>query len=101
MTWQRILSEAPRVDSCDGVTYYEVGCRTLLNQVQSRSLPFDLSLNPYLNCELGCTYCYARDFSRRRQGGEGSFDREVYAKRNAPSVLRRQLERLRRKGELG
>ena len=101
MSWKTILSEAEPVDGRNGVSYYAVDTQRVLNRVSSPRLPFDLSLNPYLNCELGCAYCYARDFSHKRQGGEGSFDREICAKRGAAEVLRRELQRLRRTERLG
>jgi DNA repair photolyase len=58
------------------------------------------SLNPYVGCEFGCTYCYAR-FAHRyvvergREGGriapaawdDGAFERQVFVKNEAPDVL--------------
>ncbi len=100
MSWQQILAEAPLSSGRNGVSYYEVKSKTVLNQVRSPHLPFELSLNPYLNCEMGCTYCYARDFSRKRNAS-GSFDRDVYVKSDAATTLRRELRRLEQSGQLG
>ena len=100
MSWQQILAAAPLSSGRNGVSYYEVKSKTVLNQVRSSHLPFELSLNPYLNCEVGCTYCYARDFSRKRDAA-GSFDRDVYVKTDAAATLRRELRRLEQSGQLG
>ena len=100
MGWREILAEAPEVDDRNGVTYYDVEAKRVLNPVNVPYLPFELSLNPYLNCEVGCSYCYARDFTSKRQAGGGSFDREIYAKRDAPKLLRKELARLEGRGGL-
>ena len=41
----------------------EVCAKTIL----SKSKVFDYSVNPYVGCEHGCTYCYAR-FMKRYTG---------------------------------
>lgn len=56
----------------------------------------DYSVNPYLGCEHGCVYCYARFMSRMGHAGEewGSF---VDVKVNALETLKKEVEK-RRKG---
>jgi DNA repair photolyase len=68
------------------------------------------SLNPYIGCEFGCTYCYARDTHRwtveRLEGGQGGrgaetlplrpaappdFERRILVKTSAAAVLQRTL----------
>jgi DNA repair photolyase len=115
MGWQEILANSPQADERNDVRYYEVPARRVLNPARASALPFDLTLNPYLNCEVGCAYCYARDFSERRapgapadpdsrkagaSGASGAFEREIYAKTGAPAVLRDELARLARQGAL-
>ena len=102
MSWQAMLGAAPLVEQRNGVEYFEVPCRSLLNRVRGSELPFERTINPYLNCEVGCGYCYARDFTEKRQGpaAPDAFERRIYAKRDAPAVLRAELARLRRAGEL-
>lgn len=100
MGWQEILSTAPQADERNEVRYFEVEARRVLNPARAPGLPFDLTLNPYLHCEVGCTYCYARDHADRRNGGPSEFDRRVYAKTGAPAVLRAELARLSRAGEV-
>lgn len=42
-----------------GATFVEHRVRSILNSPDSTGMPF-WSLNPYVGCEFGCTYCYAR-----------------------------------------
>jgi DNA repair photolyase len=101
--WEAILAQAPQADARNDVRYLEVAARRVLNPVRAARLPFDLTLNPYLNCELGCAYCYAREFSDKRQGAARAdevFDRVIYAKTGAPSILRDELGRLAASGGL-
>lgn len=60
----------------------------------------DYTINPYTGCQFGCTYCYA-SFMGRFIGGKlisdwGSY---VFAKVNAPEVLKGELQRLKNKGK--
>jgi len=56
----------------------EVQAKTIL----SRSKVFDYSLNPYIGCEHGCTYCYAR-FMKRYTGHTEEWGEFVDVKTNA------------------
>ena len=56
----------------------EVQAKTIL----SRSKVFDYSLNPYICCEHGCTYCYAR-FMKRYTGHTEEWGEFVDVKTNA------------------
>jgi DNA repair photolyase len=75
------------------------------------------SINPYIGCEFGCTYCYARDTHRwameraeRRYGGtavregvaalppEEAFEREILVKKDVAEVLARTLNPARMAG---
>ena len=87
-----ILGEA---DSRD-VTFEAVPTRSVLNSPAATHMPF-WSINPYIGCEFGCTYCYARDTHRwtmERQGGGDfeSFENRILVKIDAPAILRRTLD---------
>ena len=101
MSWTGILANAPQTDVKKGIRYYRVGSRRLLNTVRAAGLPFELSINPYLNCEFACAYCYARDFAHKRSGSLDDFSGKIYAKAEAPEILKRELLHLRRTGQQG
>ena len=78
----------------------EIYCKTLLNKVDVPGLPFRWSLNPYRGCRHACRYCYARpthEFWGMNSGKD--FDQRVFAKVNAPEVLRQELRRPKWRGE--
>lgn len=85
-----------------GTRFLEVHSRSVLNAPASTHMEF-WSINPYVGCEFGCSYCYARDTHRwtvERAGGlEGSgddaalaFERNILVKQNAARVLERTLD---------
>src|SRR6266516_7949079 len=44
------------------VRFYEVRCRSALNQVPKQSrMPFRWTINPYRGCSHACTYCLDGD----------------------------------------
>lgn len=78
-----------------GLTYVDAPCSSALNRVEG--MPFKWSINPYTGCSHACTYCYARGFYLwADKGTAADFDRRIYVKVNAPEVLRRELDLLRR-----
>jgi DNA repair photolyase len=80
-----------------GVAYREITVKSALTRVQG--MPFAWSLNPYLGCEHGCVYCYARDYHTRRDRDNGAgFDHEIDVKINFPERLADELRRVK-KGE--
>ena len=79
-----------------GVLYREITAKSALTRV--KGMPFAWSLNPYIGCERGCVYCYARDYHARRGRDTGAgFDREIEVKINFPELLAQELRRLRRR----
>jgi len=106
------------------VTFEAVPARSVLNNPAATHMPF-WSVNPYIGCEFGCTYCYARDthrwtmeraegpcvpplrFTERGTGGEveperrteaDSFENRILVKIDAPAILRRTLDPARING---
>ena len=66
--------------------------RTILSRNTSPDLPFGVSLNPYRGCEHGCIYCFARPTHSYLGLSPGlDFESRIFAKVNAPELLRREL----------
>ncbi len=83
-----------------GAEVQEIYCKTLLNRVDVPNFPFKWTLNPYRGCRHACRYCYARpthEFWGMDAGRE--FEQRVFAKVNAPEVLRAELRLPRWIGE--
>jgi DNA repair photolyase len=67
----------------------EIYARTIL----SKSRVFDYVVNPYIGCQHGCTYCYAR-FMKRFTGHKEPWGEFVDVKINAPDLLQRETEKM-------
>lgn len=72
-----------------------IRCKTLMGRSGIEDV--DYSINPYLGCQHGCLYCYARFMGRRGHPGEkwGTF---VDIKVNALQCLARELPRKKKRG---
>ncbi len=68
----------------------EVHAKTIL----SKSKVFDYTINPYIGCEHGCTYCYAR-FMKRFTGHEERWGEFVDVKINAANLLQQEIKKKR------
>jgi len=62
--------------------------------ILSKSRVFDYTVNPYVGCEHGCTYCYAR-FMKRFTAHREKWGEFVDAKINAPTILQREIKKKR------
>jgi DNA repair photolyase len=72
----------------------EETARSILSRNQSPDIPFGVSLNPYRGCEHGCIYCFARPSHSYLGLSPGlDFESKLYAKVNAPKLLRSELAR--------
>ncbi len=66
--------------------------------ILSKSQVYDWVINPYVGCQHGCTYCYAR-FIKKFTGHLESWGEFVDVKINAPELLQREIKR-KKKGEI-
>ncbi len=95
----KLAAESPKLRERAGAEYFALLSRSALNRESSGRMPFAWTLNPYRGCEFGCKYCYARythEFMEHRDGLD--FERKIYAKSNAPELLRAELAAARDKG---
>jgi len=60
--------------------------------ILSKSKVLDYVINPYIGCEHGCTYCYAR-YVKRFTGHTEPWGEFVDVKINAPTLLQRETRR--------
>jgi len=68
--------------------------KSILTRNQSPDIPFGVSLNPYRGCEHGCIYCFARPSHSYLGLSPGlDFETRLFAKVNAPELLRSELAR--------
>jgi DNA repair photolyase len=72
----------------------EISARSIL----SPSQVYDWTINPYVGCEHGCTYCYAC-FIKRFTGHQEKWGEFVDVKINAPSLLAKEIMR-KKKGTI-
>ena len=59
--------------------------------VLSKSRVFDYTVNPYVGCEHGCAYCYAR-FMKRFTDHKEAWGEFVDVKINAESLLKKEIK---------
>ncbi|MDN5882924.1 MAG: PA0069 family radical SAM protein [Nitrosospira sp.] len=72
----------------------EERAKSILSRNQSPDVPFRVSLNPYRGCEHGCIYCFARPTHSYLGLSPGlDFETRIFAKVNAPELLRHELAR--------
>ncbi len=88
-----------------GTRFLSVDVKSVLNSPASTGMDF-WSINPYVGCEFGCTYCYARDTHRYaveravgRSGGRGedmapwlAFEKRILIKTEIADRLARTLD---------
>ncbi len=89
-----------------GATFLALPVKSVLNTPASTGMGF-WSINPYVGCEFGCTYCYARDTHRwveeravGRKGGRAvgslppdeAFEKRILVKTGVAEALARTLD---------
>lgn len=66
--------------------------KSVITKNTSPDLHFEQSINPYRGCEHGCCYCFARPSHTYLGHSAGlDFERRLYAKLDAPNLLRKAL----------
>ena len=100
----------PVVGEQKDISYYGTRARQILNGPETTGMGF-WSINPYVGCAFGCTYCYARyahryalERSAAAHPGDVAlradretmppwlaFERRIFVKQNAAAVLRDTL----------
>jgi DNA repair photolyase len=93
--WE-VLDERAR-----GTRFLALSVRSVLNTSAATGMGF-WSINPYVGCEFGCTYCYARDTHRYAMERSGAalepmpaweaFERRILVKTGVAEVLARTLD---------
>ncbi|WP_411833487.1 PA0069 family radical SAM protein [Pseudoxanthomonas mexicana] len=72
----------------------EERARSVISRNTSPDIGFSQSVNPYRGCEHGCSYCFARPSHAYLDLSPGlDFETKIFAKTNAPDVLRQELAR--------
>lgn len=64
----------------------------LAKTILSKSKIFDWTINPYIGCQYGCTYCYAR-FIKRFTGHKEEWGEFIDVKINAPKMLEKEIKK--------
>src|SRR6266850_801754 len=72
----------------------EERARSIISRNDSPDIGFSQSINPYLGCEYGCIYCYARPSHAYLELSPGlDFETKLFAKTNAAELLRAELSK--------
>jgi DNA repair photolyase len=78
--------------SAPKTTVVERPAKTIISHNESPDVGFSQSVNPYLGCEHGCIYCYARPSYAYWDLSPGlDFETKLFVKPNAAALLRKEL----------
>ena len=76
--------------------FKEIEAKTILSRCGIPGI--DYVINPYIGCRFGCTYCYASFMGRFVGKTVNEWGQYVYAKINAPELLRKEIKKLANNG---
>ena len=83
-----IEADEPPPERAPETTLRATRAGRIIARNQSPDIPFDQSINPYLGCEHGCVYCYARPSHSYLDLSPGlDFETQIFYKHNAVSQL--------------
>ena len=86
--WQEEIQPTP------ATSYLPIKSRTIISTNRSPDIPFDYSINPYMGCEHGCIYCYARPSHAYWDLSPGlDFETRILTKPDGPALLREAFNR--------
>ncbi len=71
--------------------YKHIKCKTALNKLNSRYLPYHWDLNVYRGCSHHCQYCYA--LYSHNYLNDSDFFGDIYIKENIADALEQQLKK--------
>jgi DNA repair photolyase len=89
---EAIRDDIPEATLKTETTFVEAA--SIISRNSSPDVGFDRSINPFLGCEHGCIYCYARPSHAYLGLSPGlDFETKLTAKTNAAELLRQELSR--------
>jgi len=93
----RLAASSPPADtrrkSAERPEYFVLPVRSILNRCDSNRVPFEWTINPYRGCEFACKYCYARYTHEYMELDGSEFERKIFVKKDAGSLLTHDLNR--------
>lgn len=85
--------DEPQIIEKPITTHLFIHAKSALSKNESPDLRLQYSINPYLGCEHGCIYCYARN-SHQYWGYDAGlgFETKILVKRNIVQQLKREFD---------
>ncbi|GAB3257388.1 PA0069 family radical SAM protein [Larkinella harenae] len=72
--------------------FYQDDSKQIVSRPNSPDIGFIASVNPYMGCEHGCIYCYARNSHEYWGYSAGlDFERKIMVKKKAPELLEKEF----------
>jgi DNA repair photolyase len=76
-----------RRKSAEKPEYFLLPVKSILNQCDSKRVPFEWTINPYRGCEFACKYCYARYTHEYMELDGSEFEKKIYVKKDVAPLL--------------